>query len=657
MKESNLYSFANREETSEELKWIEETKTQILTILDAWKDNSSGKMKDELRQAIKQLSNETLPHSQQFQNLQAILTKYPSKNQKLNNWVRKWAEIEEKLLTPVHPWEQFLQENNWLVKEYQEYLNSLKNPNLTINKAMWEKFASADRISSESSKENLLELIDERVKSILGSPQPTADWTKWREISLDFEPFSVQDWKDYGFTYETCKEWIDIGLKVEDSKFAWWLRMETKSTPEEVLNSGKDNMTELRKEFELYLTQEKAQAISRPTATNKYDELLKGLGAEEAERQRKRLEREESKKRLEEEELKRRESKLSEKDRKLKEDVERRQKEKELAEQEEKAREEARLVREQALKEEQETFFATQQKNLEERKKKAEENFQNQQKEAEIAEKKKQTIIDELEKENELQKQKLEKEKELLEKEMEIKLKKIATDDEKGRQEILKQKQLAEARLEEERLENERELIRKKDKREEELKKLKEKNKTELAEAEQELETEKQKYEEERAKIEREEKIRRDKETEERKMDLDRERTRKAEFKRGQIHEKAWNELLNYSLGKSEMEQGVRVDGEKVNYVFRRSSSRGGFINMPTLNEIWNHYPNAKIKLVGVENLTNKLHGDRPMIFEDVKYVARLANRFSEQFFGKDEWKEKINSLNENFFTQDEIDE
>ncbi|CAH1759020.1 3521_t:CDS:2 [Entrophospora sp. SA101] len=43
------------------------------------------------------------------------------------------------------------------------------------------------------------------------------------------------------------------------------------------------------------------------------------------------------------EELKRRETKLSEKDRKLKEDAEKRQKEKELAELEEQKREEARL--------------------------------------------------------------------------------------------------------------------------------------------------------------------------------------------------------------------------------------------------------------------------------------------------------------------------
>jgi len=103
------------------------------------------------------------------------------------------------------------------------------------------------------------------------------------------------------------------------------------------------------------------------------------------------------------------------------------------------------------------------------------------------------------------------------------------------------------------------------------------------------------------------------------------------------------------------MDQGVRVDGNKVNYVFQESRSQGGYINMPSLEEVWGRYPNAKIKLVGIENLKKKLHGGRAMTSDNVKYVARLANRFDNQFFSIDEWKEKINSLNENFFTDDEI--
>jgi len=85
------------------------------------------------------------------------------------------------------------------------------------------------------------------------------------------------------------------------------------------------------------------------------------------------------------------------------------------------------------------------------------------------------------------------------------------------------------------------------------------------------------------------------------------------------------------------MDQGVRVDGKKIDYKFLKSNSRGGFINMPTLERVWQEYPTAKIKLVGVENLKHKLHGDRAMTYDDVKYVARLANRFEGHFFSKDE--------------------
>jgi len=49
---------------------------------------------------------------------------------------------------------------------------------------------------------------------------------------------------------------------------------------------------------------------------------------------------------------------------------------------------------------------------------------------------------------------------------------------------------------------------------------------------------------------------------------------------------------------------------------------------MPSVKEIFTHYPGVKIKLVGVEDLKDKLAGDRPMNYEDVKNVVKLANRY-----------------------------
>jgi hypothetical protein len=65
----------------------------------------------------------------------------------------------------------------------------------------------------------------------------------------------VKEWKDEGFDFATTKEWIDIGLKNSDAKFAKWLK-DTKggdyAKPDWILtNAGKDSVKsidELRKE-------------------------------------------------------------------------------------------------------------------------------------------------------------------------------------------------------------------------------------------------------------------------------------------------------------------------------------------------------------------------------------------------------------------------
>jgi len=71
----------------------------------------------------------------------------------------------------------------------------------------------------------------------------------WRNASLDFRdnPQHIQEWLDNIFTFDQVKDWIKIGLKVQDANFAKWLRDTKNYTPEEVLNNQDEK--KLRKEF------------------------------------------------------------------------------------------------------------------------------------------------------------------------------------------------------------------------------------------------------------------------------------------------------------------------------------------------------------------------------------------------------------------------
>ena len=62
---------------------------------------------------------------------------------------------------------------------------------------------------------------------------------EWWVISGEFKEEELREaWISAGFTREEIKEWLDIGLKVEDSAFAAWLRDVKGLEAEEVLNWG-----------------------------------------------------------------------------------------------------------------------------------------------------------------------------------------------------------------------------------------------------------------------------------------------------------------------------------------------------------------------------------------------------------------------------------
>jgi len=60
------------------------------------------------------------------------------------------------------------------------------------------------------------------------------DWTQWKNISNDFTEGLVREWVINGFSYETAKEWINIGMKPQkDADYCAWLSKTKKLTPEE----------------------------------------------------------------------------------------------------------------------------------------------------------------------------------------------------------------------------------------------------------------------------------------------------------------------------------------------------------------------------------------------------------------------------------------
>jgi len=77
----------------------------------------------------------------------------------------------------------------------------------------------------------------------------------WKNISNNFTSELQRQWDDWGFDYESCKEWIDIGLKPEDFHFAFWIRDIMNCSAEDVLNHG--DLVELRKIYQEYQQAEK----------------------------------------------------------------------------------------------------------------------------------------------------------------------------------------------------------------------------------------------------------------------------------------------------------------------------------------------------------------------------------------------------------------
>lgn len=80
----------------------------------------------------------------------------------------------------------------------------------------------------------------------------------WKNIhpNLDWKTSEgknyIKNWIIAGFTYDTCKEWIDIGMQPHnnDYLFCAWLKSEKKLEPMQVINLSRVNLDNLRTEWE-----------------------------------------------------------------------------------------------------------------------------------------------------------------------------------------------------------------------------------------------------------------------------------------------------------------------------------------------------------------------------------------------------------------------
>lgn len=363
------------EETKREK--IEEYKTQILTILDGWKDNSQGPEKEALRKVIKTLSNEDLSSQEQFNELQTFLAKFPTDNIKFNTLIQAWnKEIDkgnDKSYSSSPNFDYFLKKHPYLKPEWEEYLELLEE------KRDQELARRAKFLSSLAGKSG----------NITGTP------VNITSLEEKFERLANN--------YEKIRSYL-----VEKEKF-----FDASETP----------IAE-------------PQPTPKNSETSPYDELLTGLDKEEQERLRKKKAREEARKKLDEAEFKRRQENLSEKDRKLKEDEEKREKEKKLETQEEEKKRQAKEAREKAIAEDRQNYLSKEEERIDNAKKRAEEELKFQEEQMKKEKEKKEQEIEEAKKKNEQEERKLAEQKELMEKELAEELNKINIADKEGRQRI-----------------------------------------------------------------------------------------------------------------------------------------------------------------------------------------------------------------------------
>lgn len=76
----------------------------------------------------------------------------------------------------------------------------------------------------------------------------------WKDLDIDFDFETSQEWRNLGFKLEQVREWINAGFKPSDLKLCVWLRDIRQVEAEWILNCSSEK--ELRQEFANWQQQE-----------------------------------------------------------------------------------------------------------------------------------------------------------------------------------------------------------------------------------------------------------------------------------------------------------------------------------------------------------------------------------------------------------------
>ena len=143
----------------------------------------------------------------------------------------KWTDIHSGFTKELQKeWEDL--NFNWL--ETQEWI---KKGGLTPEDASFAYYlASTSHEPDEMKGEDLKELReDHRSNSFFQQKIRLEDW---KNVHSDFTPKLIKDWRNFGFILQQTREWINIGMSVNDAGLCAWLESSKKVNTEWVLNFG-----------------------------------------------------------------------------------------------------------------------------------------------------------------------------------------------------------------------------------------------------------------------------------------------------------------------------------------------------------------------------------------------------------------------------------
>jgi len=177
----------------------------------------------------------------------------------------KWIDISPNFTPELQKeWEDL----NFTYLEVQDWI---KEGGLTIEEAGFAFFLKEAGFTPEKVK------MTEKDKGFLDNlredyrENPISQPTKledWQSVNANFTPNLVENWKHFGFSLKETKEWISIGVSVDEASFCAWLSSYKSNclrkvledlgeiehdliSAEQVLNYG--NYQELKNEYQQYL--------------------------------------------------------------------------------------------------------------------------------------------------------------------------------------------------------------------------------------------------------------------------------------------------------------------------------------------------------------------------------------------------------------------